>query len=158
MSRIARVVSRRGWQLLLNATGTDVQCTVHLHYTGMGDGAFLDVDWNLLFFCIINQLSTRPTSYFTLKFFSKYSKAMRFLLSHRLPRAFIITLLDTVYSIPRTVQWSRCTRYRHTVWFIPSKEKYSVKVIRRIFYCFVITPFLNHKRHNDFDMIRYIKG
>ena len=74
MSRIARVVSRRGWQLLLNATGTDVQCTVHLHYTGMGDGAFLDVDWNLLFFCIINQLSTRSTSYFILKFFFKILK------------------------------------------------------------------------------------
>ena len=45
------------------------------------------------------------------------------LMSHRLPRAFIITLLDTVYSIPRTVQWSRCTRYRHTVWFIPRNGK-----------------------------------
>ena len=91
-------------------------------------------------------------------FFSKYSKAMRFLLSHRLPRAFIITLLDTVYSIPRTVQWSRCTRYRHTVWFIPSKEKYSVKVIRRIFYCLVIYSVLKPQKTHQWFWYDYIKG
>ena len=49
-------------------------------------------------------------------------KFLRFWESHRSTRAFIITLLDTVYSIPRTSQWSCCTRYRHTVWFIPWKS------------------------------------
>lgn len=35
---------------------------------------------------------------------------------------------------------------------IHPKEKYSVKVIRRIFYCFVITPFLKKTKNVHVDV------